>query len=116
MSNTFNLGKGLKGELVINYTTKSVDQLGETLPKMNNFSLALQKQILQEKGSLTLNINDPFQWCHHVRFNGTYLRMDEIDNNYFSTRIISCTFNYRFGKVNNQRRQHAIASQEEQNR
>ena len=78
--------------------------------------MALQQQILKEKGTLTLNINDPFQWCYHNRFNGTYLRMDEQDHNYFSTRNIAITFSYRFGKVNNQRRQHAIASQEEQNR
>ena len=52
MSNTFNLGKGLKGELVLNYTTKSVDQLGEIFPRFNNISIGLQKQILKEKGSL----------------------------------------------------------------
>ncbi len=116
LSNTFNLGKGLKGELVLNYTTRSVDQLGETFPRFNDISIGLQKQILKENGSLTLNITDPFQWCYRYRFNGTFLRMYESDNNYFSSRGIGITFNYRFGKVNNQGRQHTIASQEEQSR
>ena len=78
--------------------------------------VALQKQILKEKGNLTLNISDPFQWCYKYRFNGTFLRMNERDINYFNTRTIGLTFNYRFGKVNNEHRQHVIASQEEQNR
>jgi len=115
-TNTFKISKSLKGELIVNYTTKSIDQLGETLPKFNTLSVALQKQILKEKGSLTLSINDPFQWCYKSRFNGTFLRMHEKDINYFSTRYIGITFNYRFGKVNNERRQHVVASQEEQNR
>ena len=116
MSNTFNLGKGLKGELILDYTTKSIDQLGETFPRLNNISIGLQKQILKEKGSLTLSLTDPFQWCYRYRFNGTFLRMNESDNNYFSNRRIGLTFNYRFGKVNNQGRQHTTASQEEQSR
>jgi hypothetical protein len=115
-TNTFKMSKSLKGELTVNYTTRSIDQLGETLPKFNSLSVALQKQILEEKGSLTLSINDPFQWCYKSRFNGTFLRMHEKDINYFSTRYIGITFNYRFGKVNNERRQHVVASQEEQNR
>ena len=116
MSNTFKLGKGFKGELILDYTTKSVDQLGETFPRFNNISLGLQKQIMKEKGSVTLNISDPFQWCYRYRFNGTFLRMNESDNNYFSSRNIGMAFNYRFGKVNNQGRQHTLASQEEQSR
>lgn len=116
MSNTFNLGKGLKGELVLDYTTRSVDQLGEVFARFNNISIGLQKQIMKEKGSLTLNISDPFQWCYRYRSIGTYLRMNESDNNYFSSRGIGLTFNYRFGKVNNQGRQHTTASQEEQSR
>ena len=116
MANTFNLGKGFKGELILNYSTKSVDQLGVTFARVNNISIGLQKQILKEKGSLILNINDPFQWCSRYKFNGTFLRMYEWDNNYWNSRSVGITFNYRFGKVNNQARQHTTASQEEQTR
>ena len=116
MVQTFKVGKGLKAELNLNYTTRSVDQLGETFPRFYNFSIAFQKQILKEKGNLTLNISDPFQLCYKSRFNGTFLRMNERDVNHFNTRTIGLTFTYRFGKVNNERRQHVVASQEEQNR
>ena len=90
--------------------------IGKTFSKFFNFSIAFQKQILKEKGNLTLNISDPFQLCYKSRFNGTFLRMNERDVNHFNTRTIGLTFTYRFGKVNNERRQHVVASQEEQNR
>lgn len=116
MTNTFNLGKGLKGELILEYNTKSVDQLGETHARFSNISIGLQKQVMKEKGSFTLNITDPFQWCNRYKSIGTYLRMKESDYFYFTSRGIRLTFNYRFGKVSNQGRQHTIASQEEQGR
>jgi outer membrane receptor for ferrienterochelin and colicin len=116
MTNTFNLGKGFKGELIVNYSTKSVDQFSEVYPRLNNFSIGLQKQVLKEKGNVVLNISDPFQWTYKYRSNSSYLRMHERDNFYFNSRSIGITFNYRFGKVNNSGRQHTTASQEEQRR
>jgi hypothetical protein len=116
ITNTFNLGKGLKADFNLSFVTKSVNQLGEMYGRLYNFSFGIQKQMMKEKGSLVLNVYDPFQWCDHYRYNGVFLRLYEKDNGYFTTRNLSLTFSYRFGKVENAQRQHSLASQEEQAR
>ena len=115
INHSFKLGNTLKGEMVWNYTTRSVDEISENDAVFNTFSLGLQKDILKQKGRLVLNCNDPFEWFHYS-YRSHFIRMYEEGSFRFPTRSVTLSFNYQFGKVNNQNRQHSTASQEEQGR
>jgi hypothetical protein len=115
ITNSFKFSKSLKGELITNYSTRSIDQLATNEGRLNNFSLGVQKQILKEKGSVTFNISDPFVWNKN-RYSSHFIRMYEEGAYSYPSRSVTLSFTYRFGKVNNQSRQRTTASQEEQNR
>lgn len=115
ITNSFKLSKSLKGELITNYSTRSVDQLATNEGRLDNFSLGIQKQILKEKGSVTFNISDPFVWNRN-RYSSHFIRMFEAGSYSYPSRSVTLSFTYRFGKVNNQSRQRTTASQEEQSR
>jgi len=115
ISNSFKLTKTLKGELNINYVTRQNDQIAENEAYLTTFSIGLQQQILKEKGNITLNISDPFEW-YNYKYKTHFIRMYEVGLSRYASRAVDLTFNYRFGKVNNQSRQRTTASQEEQNR
>ena len=79
-------------------------------------SFGLQKQVLQGKGTLRLNVRDPFQW---QRFQGLnkYGYVDMTFKNRPDTRQITATFSLRFGKqTQQQQRRRNGSSQEEQSR
>lgn len=115
INNSFKLGKSLKGEMVLDYSTRSIDEISETASMLSNFSIGLQKEIFKQKGSLALNCSDPFEWFHY-NYKSHFIRMYEIGSYRYPTRSLSLSFTYRFGNVNNQSRQHSTASQEEQSR
>jgi iron complex outermembrane recepter protein len=115
ITNTIKLSKSLKGELTINYTTKSIDQLSENEARFDNLLVGVQKQILKEKGNITLNVSDPFEWFSYS-YRSHFIRMYEVGTGTYPSRSINLSFNYRFGRVNNQSRQRTTASQEEQRR
>ena len=80
-------------------------------------SLGVQKQIINGKGSVRLNVRDPFAW---QKFEGT-TRYDDIDMAFKSipdSRQVTATFTYRFGKSSPQNtpRRRTSSSQDEQNR
>ncbi|MBC8155942.1 MAG: outer membrane beta-barrel protein [Bacteroidetes bacterium] len=63
------------------------------------FSLGVQKKMLDNKGSLKLNVNDPF-WLN--QFNGV-AKVQDIDfrvQSRWESRRVSLTFTYRFGNQN----------------
>jgi hypothetical protein len=112
---TFSQKKGFSGEVSGFYRSKTVDQLtiGDPVYFM---SIALQKSILKNKGTLRLNIRDPFAWQQfgsHVQYsdiNMTSLARPDI-------RQVTATFSYRFGKSTGQSpRRRSSGSQEEQSR
>lgn len=116
MSNSFTIKQGLIAELSGFYRHKGVDQLTVVEP-LYQMSIAFQKQIMQGKGSLRLNLRDPFAW---TRFKGEnkYGDIDMKFQNRPDSRQITGTFTLRFGKQtqNNQPRRRAASSQDEQNR
>jgi hypothetical protein len=77
----------------------------------------IQKQVMEGKGTVRLNIRDPFAWQKfegrnkYGRIDGTFLSRPDI-------RQITGTFTWRFGKTSqqNQPRRRNAASQDEQNR
>lgn len=116
LSNNFTLGKGLMGELSGFYRHNVIDQITYLKP-IYQMSLGLQQQIIKGKGTVRLNIRDPFQW---QKFEG-YNRFEGIDVNFKNrpdTRSVTATFTYRFGKSTpqSQPRRRSTSSQEEQSR
>ena len=116
MTNSFTISKSVTAELSGFYRHKSVDDLA-MLDAFYQMSLGAQKQILKGKGTLRLNIRDPFAW---QRFKGTtkYKGIDMTFNSRPDVRQVTATFTYRFGKQNGQNtpRRRTSGSQEEQNR
>jgi hypothetical protein len=116
LSNSFQLGKGLTGEISGFYRHKAVDQLAVVEP-LYQMSLAASKQIMEGKGTVRLNVRDPFAWQRYSGEN-KYGDIDMRFRNRPDTRQVAATFTYRFGKStpqSNQRRRNS-SSQEEQSR
>lgn len=117
LTNSFTLGKGYSAELSGFYRHKGVDQLTIIEP-LYQLSIGTQKQVLKGKGTLRLNMRDPFAW---QRFKGInkYGDIDMRFSNRPDTRQVTATFSYRFGKNNQQApppRRRNSSSQDEQNR
>jgi len=83
---------------------------------MGVISFGVSKQIMKTKGTLRLNISDPF---YIQKFRG-YTKFDNIDariRSRWDNRRVGMTFSYRFSKGQNvQARKRNSASQDEQNR
>lgn len=116
LTNSFQLGKGLTGEVSGFYRHRTVDELMIAEP-MYQMSIAASKQIMKGKGTVRLNIRDPFAW---QRFKGKsqYGDIDMQFRNYPDARQITGTFTWRFGKSTpqSQPRRRSSSSQEEQSR
>ena len=116
ITNSFILGKGLTAELSGFYRHRGVDQLTRIDP-LYQMSLGLQKQVMQGKGTVRLNIRDPFAW---QQFAGTnqYGYVDLKFRNRPDVRQVTATFSLRFGKQMQQQqpRRRSGSSQEEQSR
>lgn len=116
VSNTFQVAKGFTAELSGFYRYKTVDELTMVEP-LYQMSLAASKQIMQGKGTLRLNIRDPFAW---QKFDGVnkYGDIDMRFQNRPDARQVTATFTLRFGKSTPQSgpRRRSSSSQEEQSR
>ncbi|HEU4901916.1 MAG TPA: outer membrane beta-barrel family protein, partial [Flavisolibacter sp.] len=116
LTNTFQVGKGLTTELSGFYRYRTVEQLAVVEP-LYQMSVAASKQIMQGRGTVRLNIRDPFAWMH---FNGEnkYGDIDMRFNNHPDTRQVTATFTLRFGKSTpqSQPRRRNSSTQEEQSR
>jgi outer membrane receptor protein involved in Fe transport len=116
VTNNFNLGKGYSAELSGFYRYKGINSLTRMEP-IYQISLGGQKQVLKGKGTIRLNVRDPFAW---QKFSGLS-KYGRIDGNFEARpdiRQVTATFTYRFGKTqqNQQPRRRNSASQDEQNR
>jgi hypothetical protein len=84
---------------------------------MYQMSIAGQKNVIKGKGTVRLNIRDPFAW---QRYRGAtkYGNVDIQLRNRFDARSVNVSFTYRFGKFSqqNQPRRHSNATQDEQSR
>jgi outer membrane receptor protein involved in Fe transport len=116
LSNQFNFGKGWTGELSAFYNSKNLVSSVILAQPQGMFSLGGGKQILQQKGSIRINVRDPF-WLMKFKGNTT---MDKFVTNIQSkwdNRRFIISFSYRFGKtLQQQQRKKSSASQDEQNR
>jgi hypothetical protein len=114
-NNNFPLGKGWSVDLRANYGTKWMEGVRiYQVPTWNN-SVGVNKKMLKGKGTLTLNMSDPFyvnrpgQTTDATTF---FTRMDVRPE----SRYLTVTWNYRFGKAKQQRREHNGGSADEEQR
>lgn len=116
MSNSFNMGKGWTGEISGFYNHKNFVSSVIVAQPMGMFSLGLGKQVLKGKGTVRLNARDPF-WLQ--KFHGS-TDMDKFTTDIRSkwdNRRFIVSFNFRFGKAQQQQPQRKRGgSDEEQNR
>ncbi len=97
MSTQFTFGKGWGAEISGFYNSKTLYSGLIVSQPMEIVSFGFSKQVLKNKGSLKLNIRDPFYIMH---FNG-YTKFSNINfnvNSHWDNRRVGLTFTYRFGK------------------
>lgn len=84
---------------------------------MGVFSFGLSKQVLKNKGSLKLNVIDPF-YIQAAKVDIKFGNIDAYVFNKWDNRRVGLTFSYRFSKGQNvqAQRRKTGSSQEEQNR
>jgi hypothetical protein len=111
-----NKKKGLNAELSGFYRHKTVDQLAVFHP-VYLMSIGLQKQVMQGKATVRMNIRDPFAW-QKFRATTKYSDVDVKTLALPDARQVTLTFAYRFGKntPGSQPRRRTSGSQEEQSR
>lgn len=116
MTQTFTLKPGFSLELTGFYRARGVDQLSIDEP-MYVLSAGAQKQVMKGKGTVRLNIRDPF-WLQRYEGNTNYDVVSTSVRNRWDNRQLTMSFTYRFGKTNNAgpQRKRNSASQDEQNR
>ena len=116
LSNQFTFNKGWTAELSGWYNSKNLDGSAILAKPMGFFSLGGGKQVLKGKGTVRLNVRDPF---YVMRFRGsTDLNkgLTQIRSKWDNRRLI-LTLTYRFGKANGQQpRRRTTAADDEQNR
>jgi len=117
MTQTFTLKQGFTLEVTGFYRAKGVNQLNIDEP-MYMLSFGSQKQVLKGKGTVRLNVRDPF-WLQRYKGKTQYDVVDSRVQNKWDNRSVTVSFTYRFGKNNQQNpppKKHNSASQDEQNR
>jgi iron complex outermembrane receptor protein len=117
MTQTFTIKQGFTLEMTGFYRAKGVDQLSINEP-VYVISFGGQKQVLKGKGTVRLNLRDPF-WLQQFKSKTQYDIIDTRMKNRFDSRQVTVSFTYRFGKNGQQNpppRRRNNASQEEQNR
>jgi outer membrane receptor protein involved in Fe transport len=83
---------------------------------MGVINFGIGKQILKNKGSLKLNINDPF-YIQRAKVIIDFGNIDAVVNNQWDNRRVGLTFSYRFAKGQNvQQRKRGSSASEEQGR
>ncbi len=117
MTQTFTMKQGFTLEMTGFYRARGVDQLTISEP-MYMVSFGGQKQVLKGKGTVRLNLRDPF-WLQRFKGRTQYDIVDNRVQNRWDNRQVTATFTYRFGKNGQQNpppRRRNSASQDEQNR
>jgi hypothetical protein len=116
MSQRFTFPKGWGAEVSGFYRSKSQEGGLIVAEPMGVLNFGASKTVLKNKGTLKLNVSDPF---YLQKFHG-YTKFGPIDadiKSQWDNRRVGLSFSYRFSKGQNvQQRRRAAASQDEQNR
>lgn len=116
LSSQFTFKKGWSAEISGWYNSKNLESSNIIAYPMGMFALGAGKQILKNKGTIRLNIRDPF---YILSFRG-YTDLNKSLTNihaYWDNRRAIFSFTYRFGKTNDQQqRKRGSAADDEKNR
>ncbi len=117
VNNQFRFGKGWGAEMSGFYRSKTQEAGVIVANPMGVISFGGSKQILKNKGSLKLVLNDPF-WIQKFSGYTKYGNIDAVIKSKWDNRRIGLTFTYRFGKQLQQQapRRRTGSAQDEQNR
>ncbi len=96
MIHTMALPKNWSAELNFMYISTNIHPLG-LYQSRYVVSMGIQKNIMQRKGTLRLNVRDLF-YSNRILANTKFANIDEIWQQYTDSRIINLSFTYRFGK------------------
>ncbi|MGN6164927.1 MAG: outer membrane beta-barrel family protein, partial [Flavisolibacter sp.] len=114
LTNNFTISKGFTAELSGFYRHKGVNNL-TVMDPIYQMSVGLQKQVMQGKGTVRLNVRDPFAWQEFSGLN----KYGQVDGNFHfhpDSRQITATFTWRFGTNGQNNQPRRSSSQDEQNR
>ena len=116
ITNNFTIKQGFTAELSGFYRHKNINSLSLMEP-IYQMTVGAQKQILKNKGTIRLNIRDPFAWQKFEGLNKYGL----IDGEFHvrpDIRQVTATFTWRFGNngQSSSPRRRNSSSQDEQNR
>ncbi|MGZ3838503.1 MAG: TonB-dependent receptor domain-containing protein [Flavisolibacter sp.] len=116
LTNNFTISKGFTAELSGFYRHKGVNNL-TVMDPIYQMSLGLQKQVMKGKGTVRLNLRDPFAWQEFQGLND-YGQVYGRFHFHPDSRQVTATFTWRFGNSgqNNQPRRRNSSSQDEQSR
>ena len=114
LTNSFTFPHGFSGEISGFYRHKTLDGLTKMEP-IYQMSIGLSKQVMKGKGTVRLNVRDPFAWQKFEGYN-KYANVDNHFSNHPDVRQVTATFSLRFGKQTQQQQRRIGSSQEEQNR
>lgn len=116
MSNQFTFNKGWTAEVSGFYLAKNLESSAILSLPMGMFSVGGGKKILKDKGSVRLNLRDPFylmSFRGSTDLNKGYTQI----HSYWDNRRAIITFTYRFGKANGQApRRRTTGADDEKNR
>ena len=112
-SSQFTFNKGWSGEISGWFNTKQLVSSAILAKPMGMFSFGAGKQILKQKGTIRVNVRDPF-WLAKFRGSTDLDKGVTIISSKWDNRRLNVTFTYRFGKTNNQpqRRRNSSADDE----
>ncbi|MBS1636140.1 MAG: TonB-dependent receptor [Bacteroidetes bacterium] len=112
--NSFSLCEGLSLELGFNYSYKVFYGV-TTIQPMNNLSFGIQKSVLKNNGTVTLNVSDIF-WRSYARGATEFGSVSESWSAKRDTRLVNISFSYKFGKSQSTLINRATGSDDEKKR
>lgn len=115
MNTQFTLKKGWGTEFSAWFNSRQLYSSAIEGAPMGMFSLGGSKKVLKDKGSIRLNLRDPFYLLHFQGSSDLAKGLTTVKS-YWDNRRVIITFNYRFGKTSQQERKRSSAAEDEKNR
>ena len=114
-NNQFQLGHGWSADLRGYYATRWMEGIRIYQTPVWNNSVGINKKMLKDKGTLTVNMSDPFHVYRPGQITDAtdfFIRTDMRTE----SRLLTVTWNYRFGKAKQQQRHEGGSADDEQRR
>lgn len=96
MQHTIKLSKNWSSEVIFTYRSRGLHPLGYNRPR-SNVTIGVQKNIMQNRGTLRLNIKDIF-YTTRIFANTKFANVDETWKQFTDSRSVTLSFTLQFGK------------------